>query len=50
MVEGRKQTQHVPKDWLPELERRVRAGREFQSAVRENQGRLPLDSCGELSV
>jgi hypothetical protein len=35
MVAGRKQTQHVPKDWLPELERGVRAGREFQNAVRE---------------
>ena len=35
MVQGRKQTQHVPKDRLPELQRRVRAGREFQNAVRE---------------
>jgi len=35
MVEGRKQTQHVPREWLPELEQRVRAGREFQDAVRE---------------
>jgi len=35
MVAGRKQTQHVPKDWLPELERGVRAGQEFQNAVRE---------------
>ena len=28
MVDSRKQTQRVPKDWLPGLERRARAGRE----------------------
>jgi len=35
MVKGRKHTQHIPKDWVPEIQRRLRAGREFQDAVRE---------------
>ena len=35
MVEGRKQVEHIPKAWVDEVRRRVRAGREFQDAVRE---------------
>ncbi len=35
MVNGKKQVQHVPKDWVEQVRRRVDAGREFQDAVRE---------------
>lgn len=35
MVNGKKHTQHIPKDWVEEVQRRVQAGREFQDAVRE---------------
>jgi hypothetical protein len=35
MVQGKKRVQHIPKEWLEEVERRVAAGREFQDAVRE---------------
>lgn len=35
MVKGKKQVQHIPKQWVEEVRRRVRAGREFQDAVRE---------------
>ena len=35
MVQGKKHTQHVPKDWVEQVQRRVQAGREFQDAVRE---------------
>ena len=35
MVEGKKRTMHVPKDWVEDLETRVQAGREFLDAVRE---------------
>ena len=35
MVQGKKQVQHIPKDWVEEVRRRVKAGREFQDAVRE---------------
>jgi uncharacterized protein DUF6788 len=35
MVQGKKRVQHIPKDWVEEIRRRVRAGREFQDAVRE---------------
>src|ERR1700746_2389579 len=35
MVQGKKQVQHIPKPWVDEVRRRVRAGREFQDAVRE---------------
>jgi hypothetical protein len=35
MVQGKKRVQHIPKDWVEEVRRRVRAGREFQDAVRE---------------
>lgn len=35
MVNGRKHTQHVPKEMVEEVQKRVAAGREFQDAVRE---------------
>ncbi len=35
IVQGKKQVQHIPKDWVDEVRRRVKAGREFQDAVRE---------------
>jgi len=35
MVHGQKHVQHIPKDWVEEVRRRVQAGREFQDAVRE---------------
>jgi hypothetical protein len=35
MVRGKKQVQHIPKEWVEDVERRVEAGREFQDAVRE---------------
>lgn len=35
MVHGKKHVQHIPKEWVEDVERRVEAGREFQDAVRE---------------
>jgi hypothetical protein len=35
MAGGQKHTQHIPKEWVEEVQRRVSAGREFQDAVRE---------------
>ena len=35
MVRGKKHVQHIPKDWVEDVRRRVAAGREFQDAVRE---------------
>jgi hypothetical protein len=35
MVGGKKQVQHIPRDWVEDVRRRVEAGREFQEAVRE---------------
>ena len=35
MVQGKKQVQHIPQQWVEEVRRRVAAGREFQEAVRE---------------
>lgn len=35
MVQGKKRVQHIPKQWVEEVRRRVEAGREFQEAVRE---------------
>jgi len=35
MVRGKKHVQHIPKDWVEDVRRRVQAGREFQDAVRE---------------
>lgn len=35
MLKGKKHVQHIPKPWVDEVRRRVRAGRELQDAVRE---------------
>jgi len=35
MVRGKKHVQHIPKDWVEDVRRRVQDGREFQEAVRE---------------
>lgn len=35
MVNGKKHTQHIPSEWVEEVQRRVTAGREFQDAIRE---------------
>ena len=35
MLNGKKQVQHIPKDWVEEVHKRVQAGREFQDAVRD---------------
>ena len=35
MVDGKKHTQHIPKEMVEEVQKRVAAGREFQDAVRE---------------
>ena len=35
MVHGKKHVQHIPKEWVEDVRRRVEAGREFQDAVRE---------------
>lgn len=35
MLEGRKRVQHIPREWVDEVRRRVRAGREFQQALRD---------------
>jgi hypothetical protein len=35
MVSGKKHVQHIPKDWVEDVRRRVEAGREFQDALRE---------------
>ncbi|MGO9272082.1 MAG: hypothetical protein ACLQOO_17765 [Terriglobia bacterium] len=35
MVRGKKHVQHIPKDWVEDVHRRVQGGREFQEAVRE---------------
>ena len=35
MAQGKKRTQHIPKQMLEEVRRRVNAGRRFQDAVRE---------------
>jgi uncharacterized protein DUF6788 len=35
MVNGKKRVQHVPKELVPEIQKRVAAGREYQEAVRE---------------
>jgi hypothetical protein len=35
MVQGKKRVQHIPKEWVEEVRRRVKSGREFQDAVRE---------------
>ncbi len=35
MVEGKKHVQHIPREWVEQVQQRVQAGREFQDAVRE---------------
>lgn len=35
MADGKKRTQHIPKEWVEEVQRRVNAGRQFQDAIRE---------------
>jgi hypothetical protein len=35
MVQGKKHVQHIPREWVEDVRRRVEAGREFQDAVRE---------------
>jgi hypothetical protein len=35
MVQGKKRVQHIPKELVEEVRRRVEQGREFQDAVRE---------------
>ena len=35
MLAGRKRVQHIPREWVDEVRRRVRAGREFQQALRD---------------
>lgn len=35
MLRGKKRVQHIPKSWVEEVRRRVKAGREFQDALRE---------------
>jgi hypothetical protein len=35
MVQGKKRVQHIPKELVEEVRRRVQQGREFQDAVRE---------------
>jgi hypothetical protein len=35
MVDGQKRVEHIPRDWVDEVQRQVTAGRAFQDAVRE---------------
>ena len=35
MVEGTKRVEHIPREWVEEVQRQVKAGRVFQDAVRE---------------
>jgi hypothetical protein len=35
MVDGQKRVEHIPREWVDEVHRQVRAGRVFQDAVRE---------------
>ena len=35
MIDGERHVERIPADWAEEVRRRVRAGREFQDAVRE---------------
>ncbi|MGD1103607.1 MAG: DUF6788 family protein, partial [Terriglobia bacterium] len=35
MVHGKKHVQHIPKEWVEDVRRRVAGGRQFQDAVRE---------------
>src|ERR1700732_1352012 len=35
MSRGKQRSERIPKDWVEEVRQRVKAGREFQDAVRE---------------
>lgn len=35
MVDGQKRVEHIPKEWVDEVQRQVTAGRVFQDAVRD---------------
>lgn len=35
MVDGKKRVQHIPKHLVEEVQRKVKAGREYQDALRE---------------
>jgi len=35
MVDGKKRVEHIPSDWVEEVQRLVKAGREFKEAVAE---------------
>ena len=35
MAAGKKHVLHIPKDWVEQVQRQVKAGRQFQDAVRE---------------
>jgi hypothetical protein len=35
MAAGKKRVEHIPKEWVDEVRRRVDAGRAFQNALRE---------------
>jgi hypothetical protein len=35
MSQGKQRVERIPKDWVEEVRQRVKAGREFQDAVRE---------------
>ena len=35
MVDGKKRVEHIPNDWVEEVQRLVEAGREFKEAVAE---------------
>jgi hypothetical protein len=35
MVEGKKRVEHIPNDWVEEVQRWVEGGREFKEAVAE---------------
>jgi hypothetical protein len=35
MSQGKQRVERIPRDWVEEVRQRVKAGREFQDAVRE---------------
>lgn len=35
MSQGKQRVERIPRDWVEEVQQRVKAGREFQDAVRE---------------
>jgi hypothetical protein len=38
MADGKKHVQHIPREWVEEVRKRVAAGHEYQDAVREVLG------------